>query len=60
KKFTSFIQVVFRGAYWLRFWSLLQCKDTRESVRAASKAVEVIVLDIFAKNGWRSNNKLYL
>ncbi|KAG2631366.1 hypothetical protein PVAP13_2NG188200 [Panicum virgatum] len=49
---------VFRGAYWLRFWSLLQREDTRKTVCLASKALEVVALDIFAKNGWRSNNRL--
>jgi succinate-acetate transporter protein len=56
KQFTSFMQVVFRGAYWLRFWSLLQREDTRESVRVTSKALEAIALEFFAKNGWRNNN----
>ncbi|RCV20933.1 hypothetical protein SETIT_4G097800v2 [Setaria italica] len=60
KRFTSFMQTVLRGAYWLRYWSVLQRKDTRETIRMASKALKVIALDIFAKNGWRSNNKLCL
>ena len=50
---------IFRGAYWLRFWSLLQREDTRKTVCLASKALEVVALDIFSKNGWRSNNRLY-
>jgi hypothetical protein len=58
KQFHSFMHAIFRGAYWLRFWSLQQCEDTREIIRSASKAVEVVALDIFAKNGWRSNNRL--
>uniref|UniRef100_K4AMC8 Uncharacterized protein n=1 Tax=Setaria italica TaxID=4555 RepID=K4AMC8_SETIT len=49
---------VLRGAYWMRFWSLLQRGDRRETVRLASKALEIVALDIFGKNGWRSNNKL--
>ncbi|OEL27050.1 hypothetical protein BAE44_0011931, partial [Dichanthelium oligosanthes] len=39
-------------------WSLLQCEESRETVCSASKASEVIVLDIFSKNGWRSNNRI--
>jgi hypothetical protein len=58
KQFTYFMQVVFRGAYWLQFWSLLQRKNTKELVRATSKALEVIALEIFAKNVWRNNNGL--
>jgi hypothetical protein len=52
------MQVIFRGAYWLRFWSLLQHEDTREIICSASKALEIVALDIFAKNGWRSNNRI--
>jgi hypothetical protein len=40
------------------FWSLLQHEDTREIIRSASKALEVVALDIFAKNRWSSNNRL--
>nr|TKV94280.1 hypothetical protein SEVIR_9G283600v2 [Setaria viridis] len=57
-KLKSPLKAVFRGAYWLRFWSLLQRRDTKETVRLASKALEVVALDIFAKNVWRSNNRL--
>ncbi|RCV10732.1 hypothetical protein SETIT_2G132300v2, partial [Setaria italica] len=57
KRFTSF-HAVFRGAYWLRFWSLLQREESRETICSASKALEIVALDIFAKNGWRSNNRL--
>lgn len=60
KRYTSFMQAVFRGAYWLQFWSLLQREGAKETVRSASKALEIVALDIFAKNGWRSNNRLCL
>jgi hypothetical protein len=52
------MQAVFRGAYWLWFWSLLQREDTSETIRSASKAPEIVTLDIVAKNGWRNNNRL--
>jgi hypothetical protein len=35
------MQAIFRGAYWLRFWSLLQREDTREIIRSANKALEL-------------------
>jgi hypothetical protein len=31
---------------------MLQREDTRETIRMAIKALEVIPLDMFAKNGW--------
>jgi hypothetical protein len=54
------MQVVLRGACWLQFWSLMQREDTRETIQAASKQLEVVALDIFVMNGWRSNNRLCL
>jgi hypothetical protein len=54
------MQVVLRGACWLQFWSLMQRADTRETIQAASKQLEVVALDIFVMNGWRSNNRLCL
>jgi hypothetical protein len=54
KNFTSFMQVIFRGTYWLWFWSLLRREDKRDSIHTASKA-----LDIFARmDGKAINNRL--
>ena len=50
KIFTLFMRAVFRGAYWLQFWSLLQREDTRKTICLASKALEVVALDIFVNN----------
>uniref|UniRef100_K4AMA9 Uncharacterized protein n=1 Tax=Setaria italica TaxID=4555 RepID=K4AMA9_SETIT len=47
------------GVHWLRFWSLLQREESSETTYSASKALEIVALDIFAKNGWRSNNRLW-
>jgi hypothetical protein len=54
------MQAIFIGAHWFRFWALLQCEDKRETFQRASKALEVIALDVFAKHGWQSNNRLCL
>jgi hypothetical protein len=35
-------------------------KDTREIISLAGRALKVVALDIFAKSGWRSNNRLCL
>ncbi|WVZ91348.1 hypothetical protein U9M48_037536 [Paspalum notatum var. saurae] len=34
-------QAIFRGAYYLRFWALLQREDARENNRSTSKATEI-------------------
>uniref|UniRef100_K3Y316 Uncharacterized protein n=1 Tax=Setaria italica TaxID=4555 RepID=K3Y316_SETIT len=53
------MQAIFRGAYWLRLWSLLQCEESKETICSASKMLEIVALDIFAMNGWRRNNRIY-
>nr|TKW37051.1 hypothetical protein SEVIR_1G022500v2 [Setaria viridis] len=41
--------------------TILGCnEDTREIIRLASRAMEIVALDIFIKNGWRNNNKITL
>jgi hypothetical protein len=42
----SFMEAIFREAYWLRFWTLLQREDKRETFRCASKALKVIAIII--------------
>ena len=52
-KVNSILQVIFRGTYWLRFWSQLQrdeqAKNTLSSLR---KNIEMIALEL-ANGGWK-------
>lgn len=57
-KYTSFLQALFRGAYWLRYWSLLQREEIRGCIRETSVALETTVLQIYASHDWRFNNRL--
>jgi hypothetical protein len=54
-KYTSFMQALFRGTYWLRFWSQLQPED--DTKEKASLMLEVIALE-HANHGWKHNNRL--
>jgi hypothetical protein len=57
-KYNSFLQALFRGTYWLRFWSQLQLDDnTKEMFRKASSMLEVTALEQ-ANHGWKHNNRL--
>jgi hypothetical protein len=52
-KTNSFIQVIFRGAYWLRFWASLQRgEQTKDVLSSISKTLEIIALEISHK-GWK-------
>ena len=58
-KYNSFLQALFRGAYWLLYWTLLQPKEVRESIRSTSIALETTALEIFAGHEWKFQYKLH-
>jgi hypothetical protein len=44
-KFNSLLQVIFRGAHWLRFWAQLQHKEqAKDTLIAMSRNLEVVAL----------------
>jgi len=47
------MQVIFRGAYWLRFWAPLQHDEqTKDILSMLSKNLETIALE-FSNRGWK-------
>jgi hypothetical protein len=47
------MQVIFRGAYWLRSWSQFQRDEqAKDTLIMLSKRLEVIALDI-SNRGWK-------
>jgi hypothetical protein len=53
-KFNSFLQVIFRGAYWLRMWAQLQHKEqTKDTLITMSGKLEIVALQI-ANRGWNN------
>jgi len=59
-KYSSFMQAVFRGTYWLRLWAQLQHKDTiKVMFRKASLVLEVVAWEI-ANHGWKHNLRIGL
>ena len=49
-KSNSIMQIIFRGAYWLRYWAQLQRDETAKDVLSKiSKKLEVIALEISNK-----------
>jgi hypothetical protein len=53
-KFNLLLQVIFRGAYWLRFWAQLQHKEhAKDTLIALSRNLEVVALQI-ANRGWNN------
>jgi RsiW-degrading membrane proteinase PrsW (M82 family) len=52
-KTNSIMQVIFRGAYWLRSWSQFQCDEqAKVTLTLLSKKLEVVALNI-SNRGWK-------
>jgi hypothetical protein len=55
----TFIQVLYRGTYWLRFWSQLERNDQyKEDITMACRKLETVALQIFVDHGWRFSNRI--
>ena len=54
----SYMQVIFRGTHWTRFWSLLQQEEDRPVLKTGCIMPETMVIEIFAVNGWRYTNRI--
>jgi hypothetical protein len=47
------MQVIFRGAYWLRSWDHLQrAEQAKDALTLMSKKLEIIALEI-SNRGWK-------
>jgi hypothetical protein len=57
-KTNSIMQVIFRGAYWLRSWAQLQRDEqAKDTLTLMSKKLEIIALEISNK-GWKQVARL--
>lgn len=55
----TFMQVIYRGTYWFRFWSQMQkAEDDKELIKTACLKMENVVMEIFSKYGWRFTNRI--
>jgi len=56
-----FLQVFFRGTYWLRQWATLQWRDNiRDLLTLVGSQLETVVLQFFSSNGWLSTRRIGL
>jgi hypothetical protein len=56
--FNSYLQVIFRGTYWARQWSLLLKEDERDVMKEGCKLLETSVMHFFGKDGWNMRKRL--
>jgi len=55
----TYMQVLYRGTHWLRFWAQLQRRDEdKKALQKAYQTMEVLVMQFFANHGWRFSNRI--
>jgi hypothetical protein len=55
----SLSQVMFTGKYWATSWAALSKVEDMESLKENSRSLDVSVMDIFNKFGWKNRSKLH-
>jgi hypothetical protein len=55
---SSYLQVLFRGTHWIRFWSLLHKEQDRLSFKAGCRLLESAAMEVFAAHGWCFRNRI--
>jgi hypothetical protein len=55
----SYLQVIFKGTYWTRFWTLLQ-KEDRQFIKEGCRTIETAAMEMFVRHGWRFSNRIDL
>jgi hypothetical protein len=49
-----FMQVLYRGTHWLRFWSQLESDDQdKEKITIACQKLKTVAMQIFVDHEWR-------
>jgi hypothetical protein len=55
---SSSMQVIFQGTYWIRTWPNFQKDQMKNTLQSACRVMESVTMEIFAKHGWWSINRL--
>jgi hypothetical protein len=55
---SSSMHVIFRGTYWIRTWPNFQKDPMKNTLQSACRVMESVTMEIFAKHGWWSINRL--
>jgi hypothetical protein len=54
----SVLQVIFRGAFWIRSWAVLSNEDGRSIMKVGCHDLEIVALEIFHKFGWNAFKRI--
>jgi hypothetical protein len=59
-KFSSYMQVIFRGTHWARTLAIFQKEEKWKVLQTACWLIETLTMEIFAKHRWWFSNRLSL
>jgi hypothetical protein len=54
----SILQVIFRGTFWIRSWSILSKEEGRLSLKEGCRSLESSALEIINKAGWNTLKRI--
>jgi hypothetical protein len=57
-RYKSILQVIFRGTFWIRTWSVLSKHEGRTILKDGCHALEGASLEIFRKSGWNALKRI--
>lgn len=57
-KSNSCLQVIFRGSFWIRSWSILSKEEEKEILIEGSRRLELAALEILNRTGWNGLKKI--
>jgi hypothetical protein len=57
-QFKSILQVMFRGAFSIRSWSVLSKEEGRIILKEVCRELEAVALEIFHKSGWNALKRI--
>lgn len=54
----SFLQVMFKGIYWIRSWSILSKEVDKLVLTVGCRRLEIAALVFFNRNGWNTLKRI--
>ncbi|KAG0549325.1 hypothetical protein BDA96_01G245700 [Sorghum bicolor] len=54
----SYLQVIFRGSFWIRQWSLLSKEEDGRMMKEGCKHLEGMTLQLFGSRVWKNHKRL--
>jgi hypothetical protein len=54
----SYLQVIFRGTYWIRQWSLLSKEEERRMMKDGCRQLEGVALQFFGSCDWKNQKRI--